>query len=67
MSIPSDRSQSVIEHALQSLQDERSACVARLHAALEASGARGEIEAYLKRIESINAALIRLASSHLVH
>ncbi len=67
MSVSSDRSVSAFELALQSLQDERSSCVARLHAVLEAPGRNTEVEGYLKLIENINAALIRLASAHIVH
>jgi hypothetical protein len=64
MSLSSDRAQPVIDLALQSLQDERTACVARLHDILRATGDALEVEDHLKRIEHINAELIRLASSY---
>jgi hypothetical protein len=67
MPASSDRAQSVIELALQRLQDERTACVARLRAVLRAPGETLEVESYMKRIDRINAELIRIASAHVVH
>jgi|LNFM01.1.fsa_nt_gb hypothetical protein len=67
MPLSSDRSVTVVELALQSLQDQRTSCVARLQAVLEAPGRDTEVEGYLKLIDNINAALIRLASAHIVH
>ena len=58
---------SVIDLAVQGLQEERSACVQRLASVLSDAARAEEAEAYLKRIENINAALVRLASSHVVH
>lgn len=59
--------QSVIDLALQSLQQERSACVERLGVMLASNGNDTEVQGYLRRIENINAALVRLAGSHIVH
>jgi len=56
-----------IEMALVGLQEERSACVRRLEAMLAAQGPRTDVEAYLARIQNINAALVRLAGARLVH
>ena len=67
MSMSCELAQAAVETALQGLQDERAACVARLHAVLSMQGCDSEVEGYLKRIDSINAALIRLASDHIVH
>jgi hypothetical protein len=53
--------------ALVGLQEERSACVRRLEAMLAAQGPRTDVEAYLARIQNINAALVRLAGARLVH
>lgn len=58
---------SVIDLALQSLQQERSACVERLGVMLASNGHDTEVQGYLRRIENINAALVRLAGSHIVH
>lgn len=57
----------MIDLSMQCLQEERTACVARLEAILAASGHSTEVEGYLKRIDNINAALVRLAGSHIVH
>ena len=59
--------QSVIDLALQSLQQERTACVERLGVMLASNGNDAEVQGYLRRIENINAALVRLAGSHIVH
>ena len=59
--------QSVIDLALQSLQQERSACVERLGVMLASNGNDTEVQGYLRRIQNINAALVRLAGSHIVH
>lgn len=64
---PEASPQSVIELALQGLQQERTACVARLGIMLASKGNDPEIQAYLQRIAHINAALVRLASSHIIH
>lgn len=58
---------SMIDLALQGLQEERLACVDRLEKVIAATGHEAEVEGYLKRIENINAALVRLAGSHIVH
>ena len=56
---------SMIDMALRGLQEEREACVQRLCKVLEHSEHADEAHAYLKRIDNINAALVRLASSSL--
>ena len=56
----------VIDLAVQGLQEERSACVRRLEHVLADATLALEAQAYLKRIENINAALVRLAGSHVV-
>ena len=64
---PQAAPQSVIDLALQNLQQERSACVERLGVMLASNGNDTEVQGYLRRIENINAALVRLAGSHIVH
>lgn len=59
-------SENLIERTLEGLKDERSACVARLKQVLAAVGYEQEVEAYLRRIDNINAALIRLAATRFV-
>ncbi|MGE0702230.1 MAG: hypothetical protein AB7O57_24245 [Hyphomicrobiaceae bacterium] len=66
MPVRHDDTRSVIDLALQSLQEERSACVRRLEAVLADSGATTEVEGYLRRIENINASLVRLAGAHVL-
>ncbi|MGE0769726.1 MAG: hypothetical protein AB7L90_25085 [Hyphomicrobiaceae bacterium] len=61
-----DQPRSALESALQKLQSQRTACVARLTAVLERDGRDAQIEHYLTRIDVINAALIRLASAEMV-
>lgn len=56
---------SVLELALNGLRDERQGCVRRLEAMLASHGPKAEIDAYLRRIDHINAALIRLADTRL--
>jgi len=56
-----------IERALRNLQKERTACVARLTALLEKAGSARDVELCLARIDTINATLIRLASSQMAH
>jgi hypothetical protein len=56
----------MIELALQGLQEEREMCVVRLQAILADSAHAIEAQAYLRRIDNINAALVRLASAHLL-
>ncbi|MEZ5855744.1 MAG: hypothetical protein R3D67_13735 [Hyphomicrobiaceae bacterium] len=56
---------SMIELALQDLQMEREACVGRLRQVLEQSQHADEAQGYLRRIDNINAALVRLASARL--
>ena len=57
----------MIDLALQCLQQERTSCVERLQAMLEAPGTEVEVQGYLRRIANINAALVRLAGAHFVH
>ncbi|MDX2158683.1 MAG: hypothetical protein SFW09_19450 [Hyphomicrobiaceae bacterium] len=57
---------SVIDLAFQGLQEERTACVDRLQKVLSSAGNELEIEGYLRRIQNINAALVRLAGAHIV-
>jgi hypothetical protein len=61
------QSRSLIDLAVQGLQEERSACVARLQSVMAATGHELEVAGYLRRIENINAALVRLAGAHIVH
>ncbi|MGD9804979.1 MAG: hypothetical protein AB7E81_00535 [Hyphomicrobiaceae bacterium] len=63
----SDLAGSAIDRAFRSLQDQRTACVARLTAVLKRDGGGSEVEAYLARIDTINAAMIRLASAQMRH
>lgn len=56
-----------VETALESLRQERVACVERLGVILATNGSDAEIDSYLRRIEDINAALVRLAGGHVVH
>ena len=56
-----------IEVALESLRQERVACVEQLGVILATNASDAEIESYLRRIEDINAALVRLAGAHVVH
>jgi hypothetical protein len=59
-------SRPIIDLALQGLQEERSACVARLQKVLSDAGHELEVAGYLRRIDNINAALVRLAGARLV-
>jgi len=54
-----------IELALQDLQEERCACVVRLRALLRAGQPSPEAQGYMRRIENINEALIKLSRSGL--
>jgi hypothetical protein len=56
---------SAVDLALESLQEERAACVARLRKALDDAEHQAEVSGYLRRIDSINAALVRLAGARL--
>jgi hypothetical protein len=67
MSPQQTANRSMIDLAVQGLQEERSACVARLSQMLAASGVEEEVQGYLRRIENINQALVRLAGAHIVH
>ena len=53
--------QSPIELTMMGLQQERRSCVSRLCALLERGGASLEAEGYMRRLDNINAALIRLS------
>jgi hypothetical protein len=66
MQVTDDQPRTTIEVAMLGLQEERQSCVKLLEAALVAHEANAEIEAYLRRIEYINSALIRLAGAHVV-
>ncbi|MFV0298291.1 MAG: hypothetical protein ACK5JT_19475 [Hyphomicrobiaceae bacterium] len=55
----------ILEVTLQSLQEEREACVARLRRVLQQTESAEEAQGYLRRIDNINAALVRLAASGL--
>lgn len=57
---------SIIELALQSLREERTACVKRLEIMLGLRECGTEVEGYLRRIDNINAALIRLADIRVI-
>jgi hypothetical protein len=56
---------SFLELALQELQRERSACVERLCALLRTGQETTETQGYMRRIESINDAVIRLSRAGL--
>lgn len=64
MQMTNEQPVSSIELALAGLQEERTSCVRRLEAVLSSQGAESEVEGYLRRIDNINAALIRLAGAH---
>ena len=66
MEVADDQSTSAFELAREGLQEERQSCVRRLEAALLAEDGQGDIESYLRRIDSINHELIRLAEAHVV-
>lgn len=66
MPVSDDEPRSVIELALQGLQEERTSCVRRLQAVLDSKGAETEIEGYMRLIDNINAALIRLAGARVL-
>jgi hypothetical protein len=66
MQATDDQPRSAFERALEGLQQERQVCVKRLEAALHAHEAKGEIEGYLRRIDSINSRMIRLAGEQVV-
>jgi hypothetical protein len=66
MQVTDDQPGSAIELTLEGLQEERQCCVRQLEAALRAHDTEGEIEACLRRIDSINSALIWLAGKHVV-
>lgn len=58
---------SVVDLAIQGLQEERAACVLRLNDLLTRAEQHMEAQGYLRRIENVNNALVRLAGSHIVH
>ena len=66
MQMTDEQPSSAIEHALQGLQEERTSCVRRLEAVLSNRGPDLEVEGYLRLIDNINDALIRLAGAHVV-
>lgn len=67
MQVADEQPRSAIELALQGLQEERTSCVRRLEAVLMNRGPELEVEGYMRLIDNINAALIRLAGAHVVH
>jgi hypothetical protein len=58
---------SLVDLAVEGLQEERSACVRRLQQIMADHEHGREVEGYLSRIDNINQALVRLAGAHFVH
>lgn len=58
---------SVVELAIMGLQQERCACVSRLTALLHDTDHSTEAQGYMRRIENINEALIRLSRAEVVY
>lgn len=57
---------SPIELAIMGLQQERCACVSRLRALLASAEHATEAQGYMRRIENINEALIRLSRAEVL-
>jgi hypothetical protein len=58
---------SLIEEAIIGLQQERCSCVSRLCALLAGHGMTPEAEDYMRRLETINEALIRVSRFEVAH